>query len=292
MALTAVEGTMLPASAYPFPTTGTQAFSDPTYNVMSWRCSYDTDWLSVPETKVVFFFHGSGGTREPQTGTFIDALLADGYVVFQPMNFGAWNEPFYNCPAGAEGSHSPYRYNYGSSFNPNFISHFIKSAWWVQSALEYFLDNFPWTDITLTGHSLGAQAVISWSAGYASEANYNVRGILASGATVGAPGNNNEWTDINRNITIMSQSVALLRHRAILAWGDLDASAPPDYQRRLQEAIPAGKDTYVVSPGAGDHHWDTNPLFFQYFVDWAEQLAEGAMILDRFGNPAVAGAVA
>lgn len=287
MPLTIDEGTMPPASDYPFPSTGTEGLNDPTYNVLSWRCQYDSDWLADPLRKAVFYFHGSGA-REPTTGSFVDALYNDGYVVFQPMHWGSWVEPFYNCPAAAIGSAAPYRFNYGSVTAPPFVVSFIKLAWHVKGSLEYFLANFPWTDITLIGHSAGADAVIGWSAGYANEHDYGVRGILSSGATAGAA-NNGTWQDMNRLISVISQPIALLRHKAILAWGNLDASGPPDYQRRIQQAVPVGKDTYFVSPGDGDHHWDTDPAYFQHFVNWTEQLAEGSPILDRFGNPAVPG---
>jgi len=290
MAIVTDEGYMYPAADFPLPTTGTEAFNRPDYNAMGWRLQYESGLITNPAAKVVFYFHGSGATQ-PANIAWLNDLLAAGYIVFQPMQLGYWVDPLYACPEEVVGSRSPYRFNYGPTQAPSYISLQCKSAWMVQSALEYFLSNYPQTDITFVGHSLGAQSIVSWSAGYADGRTYGIRGLLASGPTFGTDAAGT-FHDLNRTIIAMGQAVALIRHKAILAWGNLDPLAPPDYARRVQLMVPRNKNTYVVSPGDGDHYWDTDPAFYAHAVNWTRQIAENLTILDKDGNPAIAGAAA
>lgn len=270
------------ASGYPMPSRG---YSASDYK-LAVRVSADYGIPTPPGFSVrpaVCYFHGSSA-NDYLSGPLLDGLVSKGYRVISCMALGS----------GAS-SVSPYRYGYGNVNAPHFTAHFIKDAWWVESLIQAFdLDDPSSQDILcLLGHSRGAAACLAWAAGYSGRTQFNLpalKGILASGATVAGLGDMS-WNDMNRNINTMSGIVNLLKVKTILAYGNVDTYAPPDYARRLQMALPEGvTDKYFVTPGDAPHEWTNSAEYSHYAVMWAEQILTGAVITDKDGNPAISGA--
>jgi pimeloyl-ACP methyl ester carboxylesterase len=243
---------------------------------------YDSAWPGgVGTTRgIVCLQRGSGSTSAPSENTFVSLCLAKGYAVLVWSYPGYWLSP-----------PSFYRYGYGNVNAPMFLGHLIKDAWVTQTMLDWLDENYPNNPIVLAGHSRGGAAQVAWAAGYTCRPlQSRVRGVLAMGATMAGLGDLS-WNDMMRNLNTFSNMINLLQKRVILAYGDLDDFAPPDYVRRLQVAIDTTKDVYVVSPGELPHVWyDTNPGA-AYAADWVQQLMTQGFVYDRFGLPATRGPV-
>lgn len=248
--------------------------------------SYEDDtWTSVDG--VVFYFRGSGASGWPDSNSpLVQAIHGKKYILVTLASFGV-----------ADASEAaPYRYGYGNVNAPHFTAHWIRTAWEVASVLEYF-DNLV-VPYVILGHSRGAAAALAWAAGYCGEDSPDptsypmLKGIVASGATVAGLGGY-RWNDMPRNINSMCNLLALNKVKTLACWGGADELAPPDYVKRIQQAIPKGKDTYVLTPGPSHgHNWTGSAAGAPIVSRWIEQVMTDSPITLADGvTPAVAGPV-
>lgn len=279
-----VESTMnLPLAAnFPMPS----YMYDPSDYHLQVRSYYDNTWTGGYDG-VVFYFRGSGATGWPDANSpLVQEILGKKYLLMVLASFGV---------AGASEA-APYRYGYGNVNAPHFTAHWIRTAWEVASVLEYF-GSMP-TPYVILGHSRGAAAALAWGAGYCGEdaaapADYPMlKGIVASGPTVAGIGGYS-WNDMPRNINSMCNLMALNKVKTLACWGGADDLAPPDYVKRIQQAIPKGKDTYVLTPGPSHgHNWTGTATGAPIVARWIEQVMTDSPITLADGvTPAVAGPV-
>lgn len=275
MAIVWTEATIPLASGYPMPQ---QAESAAGFSIRT-RAYFDD---AVAQTKAAIYMPGSGTATPPsETHALIVALCAAGYHVLT----AGWDiEPY-----------SPYRYGYHSTSNPLVLANWIRSAWSLQSLLWY--NNVIGKPAPVViGSSRGASAAVAWAAGYCTGGQaFSIKGILANAATIGGLGGY-VWNDVMRNVNRMASSmIGLLDNKPypiVLSYGGADDYAPPDYQRRVQLAIPDNSAVYMVTPGpAFGHSWFTDPSGTPLAVMWADQLWAGSAITKADGvTPAVSGA--
>lgn len=235
---------------------------------------------AVAQTKTAVYLPGSGSTSVPSgTSRPIQSLCAAGYAVLT----AGWSYKPYG----------PYRSGY-SEADPLTTAFFIRDSWVLQLLLQQAAALGMSAPVVI-GHSKGASAAMAWAAGYCSAASTPViKGILATGSSFGGMGGN-VWNEVLRTLNRLACIVGLLDNKPypiILSYGGTDDYAPPDFQRRLQLAIPDNSPVYMVTPGVtSGHNWITGDSQAPLAVMWADQLWSGSTITLADGvTPAVAGA--
>lgn len=238
---------------------------------------------------VVIFLHGSGATV-PIPSITARALTQAGFIVHAVVDLGYL--PLL-IGLGKGSSESPNKFAYGATANPMFTARGIKSAFWVEAAVQSYLNSQDaHLPMVIWGHSLGAQAALAWAAGYAdyyTPPPSNYRGMLADGCTGGSLGDGS-FNSPYRLISTLSNMIALKRVPGplVMAYGDHDASAPPDLARRLQ--VLADQDTYFVTPGPYGHQWfQESSDRANIGVAWCSQIINRQPILTASGQLALPG---
>lgn len=258
---------------------------DPSDYHLQIRSYVDDTWSSYDG--MVLYFRGSGASGWPDINSpLVQEIVGKKYYLAVLSSFGV---------AGSSEA-SPYRYGYGNVNAPHFTSHWIRTAWEVTSALEFF-GNIP-LPFAILGHSRGAAAALAWGAGYCGEDALGpddypmLKGIVAAAPTTAGRGGY-RWNDMPRNINSMSNLMALNKVKTLACWGGADDLAPPDYVKRIQQVIPEGKDTYVLTPGPDfGHNWIGSAAGAPIVARWIEQVMTDSPITLADGvTPAVAGPV-
>lgn len=249
------------------------------------RTYMDDTWTSADG--IVLYFRGSGASGWPDSNSpLVQEILGKNYILVTLASFGV---------AGASEA-APYRYGYGNVNAPHFTAHWIRTAWEVASVLASVgVQSLP---CVILGHSRGASAALAWAAGYCGEDTPDptsfsgLKGIVANGATTAGIGGY-RWNDMPRNINSMCNLLALNKIKTLACWGGADDLAPPDYVKRIQQAIPEGKDTYVLTPSPDfGHSWIGSAAGAPILAQWIEQMMTDSPITLSDGvTPAVAGPV-
>lgn len=251
------------------------------------RINYDSSWTQGPGGRpIIGFLHGSGATTH-LTGPLLEALIAQGFTVVSFMSLGA-----------GQSTRMPFRFGYGNVNSPHFMGHFIKDAYWAEAAYNRLVainnalnaNNQP---IAILGQSKGAMAAVAWAAGMTLRNSFAdaFKGIVCNAPTAAGLGNGS-FNLMPRTVSTMSYFVERIKCKSVLMFGDLDVYAPPEYARRIQTAVPDGKETYIIAPGNFGHGWMSTVEGAPLAASWVNQLVRTGTILDRFGRPAKAGAVA
>lgn len=262
-------------------------YSDPsqTYQFAT-RIYYDNTWVGgIVGRPAIGYLHGSGTTAFlPTNAPLVTNIIGKGNALVSMLALGI-----------PPSSREPFRFGYGNVNSPHFMAGFIKDAFWAEAMYNFLLNSLGnGANVAILGQSMGAGAAVAWSAGMSGRTSFNTsrfKGIMANAATVAGLGDGS-FNTVVRNVSTMSYMIERLKTKAVLTYGDADVYAPPEYARRVQSRIPVGKDTYVLTPGNHPHGWMNTAQGAPIAADWVNRLVREQTIVDRFGNPAVAGPVA
>jgi alpha-beta hydrolase superfamily lysophospholipase len=174
---------------------------------------YDLDESSaIIKRPPLIYFHGSGETGYPSEGSnLISGLRALGFNVIAARSHGAGDS--------SEGVDN----GYGNVNSPNFFGSTFRYAYWVQAFIE-FVDTQKATFFTdvpsvLMGHSMGANACVSWSSlSHIFGSTSKVSAIWGNGLAIGGEGNK-VWVDIWAAINNLSHSMIEAKHPTLLSLG-------------------------------------------------------------------------
>lgn len=221
----------------------------------------------------ILFFHGSGGRGD--LSVLFPALVAQGYRILSLMNLNS-----------GDSDTSLFRHGYYATFEPQFMSRFIKDAYYVKIAVEQVPLGTPFL---LLGHSQGASGILGYLAGLAGPPrSFGYRGSLCNGATIGGLGDFS-WNDVMRNLNQLGGVLSQLRLPAHLVYGNQDAYAPPDYAKRLQLYMP--QHSTMLSAGNRGHNWLDTSDGTALVTGWIDQIWDGVPVTTLQGVPATPGPV-
>lgn len=252
----------------------------------------DSGISTSDQSPVIIYLHGSGTAGHlPNDRPLIQPLLNKGFRFISLLDLGV-----------GDSSPSPFRFGYGNNNAPHFMSSFAKYAIQAEVAATWMANERPDANYVFVGQSRGASGVLAWLARMLGRNSFpeQMKGVLACGATIAGIGDGT-WNDLNRNINTMSLIVDRVASsipgnpRCVMAYGNADELAPPDYVQRIKMAAATpnpSNNLYFVTPGDYSHDWLANPESATHAVRWATQLMnDEELTVEIDGNlvPAIPG---